>query len=254
MSLSRRTSKLNFLAVKYARSLFGNRAVSLGTACGRVCSLSYTHNRKVYSTNSSAHLQDLENFSPDMIRNFSIIAHIDHGKSTLADRLLELSGTIAKGNNKQVLDSLKVERERGITVKAQTCSMFYEWQGKTYLLNLIDTPGHSDFSYEVSRSLAACQGALLLVDATQGIQAQTIANFFLAFGEDLQIVPVINKVDLPSANVEKVKSQIESTFELDTTGVACISAKTGLNVTEIFPNIIEKIPSPVGKSYITMIA
>ncbi|KAJ3365522.1 hypothetical protein HDU91_002199 [Kappamyces sp. JEL0680] len=161
--------------------------------------------------------------------------------------MLELAGTIsAKGDNKQVLDSLKVERERGITVKAQTASMFYTHEGQRYLLNLIDTPGHSDFSYEVSRSLAACQGTLLLVDATQGIQAQTIANFFLAFGQDLSIFPVINKVDLPSANVERVKAQIEATFELDTRDTKCISAKTGLNVPSLFPEIITKIPPPEG--------
>jgi elongation factor 4 len=198
----------------------------------------------------STKLIDLSEYPPDKIRNFSIIAHIDHGKSTLADRLLESSGTISKKEkekNMQVLDSLKVERERGITVKAQTASMLYTHSdGQKYLLNLIDTPGHSDFSYEVSRSLAACQGTLLLVDATQGIQAQTIANFYLAFGQDLSIVPVINKIDLPSANVDRVKREIESTFELETDDAKCISAKTGLGVEDLFPEIIEKIPAPMG--------
>ncbi|ORY45288.1 GTP-binding protein lepa [Rhizoclosmatium globosum] len=166
------------------------------------------------SPESNDLISNFQNFTPDRIRNFSIIAHIDHGKSTLADRLLELTGTIAK--LKRYL--LKVEKERGITVKAQTASMFYTHPTtkETYLLNLIDTPGHVDFSYEVSRSLSACQGTLLLVDASQGIQAQTVANFFLAFSENLAVVPVLNKVDLPGADPEKVLSQIESTFELDT--------------------------------------
>ncbi|KAJ3275361.1 Translation factor guf1 mitochondrial [Terramyces sp. JEL0728] len=182
---------------------------------------------------------EMHEYPPEKIRNFSIIAHIDHGKSTLADRLLELSGTIQKTKeNKQVLDSLKVERERGIT----TVSMFYKYKNEKYLLNLIDTPfgiyiGHVDFSYEVSRSLAACQGTLLLVDACQGIQA---------FGQDLKIIPVINKVDLPAADVEKTSSQIENTFELDTSGIRGISAKTGLGVEALFPDIIENIPAPIG--------
>jgi elongation factor 4 len=183
-----------------------------------------------------------------MIRNFSIIAHIDHGKSTLADRLLEMSGTLQKQNNKQFLDNLKVEQERGITVKAQTASMFYNVHGKKYLLNLIDTPGHADFSYEVSRSLAACQGTLLLVDACQGIQAQTIANFYLAFSQDLAIVPVLNKIDLPGADVPKVCEQIYSSLDLDTTDILQVSAKTGLGVYGLFQQIIDKIPPPQGSS------
>ncbi|KAI9204416.1 P-loop containing nucleoside triphosphate hydrolase protein [Polychytrium aggregatum] len=190
---------------------------------------------------------DLSQFTPDKIRNFSIIAHIDHGKSTLADRLLEHTGTIQRNDgNKQVLDKLKVERERGITVKAQTVSMFYSHNGELYVLNLIDTPGHVDFSYEVSRSLAACQGAILLVDASQGIQAQTVANFFLAFGENLTVVPVLNKVDLPSADAQKVCNQIESTFELPTDQIIRISAKTGVNVDQILPMVIDKMPPPEG--------
>ncbi|KAJ3299870.1 Translation factor guf1 mitochondrial [Borealophlyctis nickersoniae] len=188
---------------------------------------------------------DLKDFPPENIRNFSIIAHIDHGKSTLADRLLEMTGTITKDSaNKQVLDKLKVERERGITVKAQTASMFYTYEGKEYLLNLIDTPGHVDFSYEVSRSLAACQGTILLVDASQGIQAQTVANFFLAFGEGLTIVPVLNKIDLPAADPEKIAQQIETAFEVDTSSVIAISAKSGIGVDQILPRIIEEIPPP----------
>ncbi|KAG2173420.1 hypothetical protein INT44_008772 [Umbelopsis vinacea] len=190
---------------------------------------------------------DLTDFPAERIRNFSIIAHIDHGKSTLADRLLELTRTIRdQGSNKQVLDKLKVERERGITVKAQTVSMFYTYKGQKYLLNLIDTPGHVDFSYEVSRSLAACQGTLLLVDASQGIQAQTVANFYLAFGQGLHVIPVINKIDLPGANPDKVVKQIHSAFELDTADVLKISAKTRKNIEAVLPSVIDNIPSPTG--------
>ena len=187
----------------------------------------------------------LETFTPDRIRNFSIIAHIDHGKSTLSDRLLEATGTISKRHKaEQFLDKLQVERERGITVKAQTASMLYEYQGKTYLLNLIDTPGHVDFSYEVSRSLYACQGALLLVDAAQGIQAQTMANFYLAFEQDLTIVPIINKIDLPAADPEGVKQQLFSVFDFDPDGVIEASAKANIGTTDILDAIITQIPAP----------
>lgn len=182
-------------------------------------------------------------------RNFSIVAHVDHGKSTLSDRLLELTGVIEKGgSNKQVLDKLDVERERGITVKAQTCSMLYTHKNEDYLLHLVDTPGHVDFRHEVSRSYASCGGALLLVDASQGVQAQTVANFFLAYSLDLELIPVINKIDLPHADIPKALEQIESTFELDPEGAIPISAKTGINVEQVLPAIVERIPSPSGSA------
>lgn len=176
-------------------------------------------------------------------RNFCIVAHVDHGKSTLSDRLLELTGTIKPGENKQVLDKLDVERQRGITVKAQTCSMLHNYKGEDYLLHLIDTPGHVDFRTEVSRSYASCGGALLLVDASQGVQAQTVANFYLAFALDLQLVPVINKVDLPTADPDRALEQVRSTFELDTDKALLVSAKSGLNVSQLLPTIIEQIPA-----------
>ena len=179
----------------------------------------------------------------DRYRNFCIVAHVDHGKSTLSDRLLELTGTIAPGGNKQILDKLDVERERGITVKAQTCSMIYKYKGKDYLLHLVDTPGHVDFRAEVSRSYASCGGALLLVDASQGVQAQTVANFYLAFSQGLQLVPIINKVDLPSADPPRALEQMESTFELDPKKAVLVSAKTGLNVEGVLPSVIAQIPA-----------
>ncbi|KAL8726411.1 MAG: hypothetical protein Q9181_006057 [Wetmoreana brouardii] len=182
----------------------------------------------------------------DRFRNFCIVAHVDHGKSTLSDRLLELTGTIAPGGNKQILDKLDVERERGITVKAQTCSMIYNHKGQDYLLHLVDTPGHVDFRAEVSRSYASCGGALLLVDASQGVQAQTVANFYLAFAQGLQLVPIINKVDLPSADPPRALEQMKDTFELDPAKAVLVSAKTGLNVEAILPAVIDQVPSPNG--------
>ncbi|PGH08791.1 translation factor GUF1, mitochondrial [Helicocarpus griseus UAMH5409] len=182
----------------------------------------------------------------ERFRNFCIVAHVDHGKSTLSDRLLELTGTIQPGANKQVLDKLDVERERGITVKAQTCTMVYNHNGEDYLLHLVDTPGHVDFRAEVSRSYASCGGALLLVDASQGVQAQTVANFYLAFAEGLKLVPIINKVDLPSADPERALDQIANTFELDPDSAVLVSAKTGLNVEQLLPTVVDQIPAPVG--------
>eukprot|EP00058_Branchiostoma_floridae_P026150 XP_002611640.1 hypothetical protein BRAFLDRAFT_117127 [Branchiostoma floridae] len=187
----------------------------------------------------------MSQFPVENIRNFSIIAHVDHGKSTLADRLLEITGTISQeASNKQVLDKLQVERERGITVKAQTASMVHQYQGKTYLLNLIDTPGHVDFNYEVSRSLAACQGVLLLVDANQGVQAQTVANFYLAFEAELAIIPVINKIDLKQADVESTEEQMRRLFDFKNEDLFKISAKLGINCEEILDAVIQRIPPP----------
>lgn len=184
----------------------------------------------------------------DRYRNFSIVAHIDHGKSTLSDRLLELTGVIEEGDsNRQVLDRLEVERDRGITVKAQTCTMLYKHtDGKDYLLHLVDTPGHVDFRQEVSRSYASCGGALLLVDASQGVQAQTVANFFLAYSLGLSLIPVINKIDLPHADIDRALGQVEQTFELDPDGAIAVSAKTGQNVEQVLPQIIDRIPPPTG--------
>ncbi|GAW09636.1 gtp-binding protein [Lentinula edodes] len=189
----------------------------------------------------------MEEFPLDVIRNFSIIAHIDHGKSTLADRLLELTGTIKKketGKNEQVLDKLKVERERGITVKAQTASMVHSSNGKSHLLNLIDTPGHVDFAWEVSRSLAACQGALLLVDASQGVQAQSISVFHIAKERGLTIIPVLNKIDLPAAQPERIAAQMQSTFGINPADILSISAKTGKGVESVLQAVIDRIPAP----------
>ncbi|TRY89812.1 hypothetical protein DNTS_018562 [Danionella cerebrum] len=191
---------------------------------------------------------DMSDFPVERIRNFSIIAHIDHGKSTLADRLLEITGAIAtRASNKQVLDKLQVERERGITVKAQTASLFYQHEGQKYLLNLIDTPGHVDFSYEVSRSISACQGVLLIVDANQGIQAQTVANFFLAFEAQLTIIPVLNKIDLKNADPERVGKQIETVFDIPKEECIKVSAKLGTNVDLVLQEVVKRIPPPTMK-------
>ncbi|XP_070804449.1 translation factor GUF1, mitochondrial [Pituophis catenifer annectens] len=199
-----------------------------------------------YCSRANKDTVDMSSFPAENIRNFSIIAHVDHGKSTLADRLLEITGAIAKtDHNKQVLDKLQVERERGITVKAQTASLVYNHEGTNYLLNLIDTPGHVDFNYEVSRSLSACQGVLLVVDANQGIQAQTVANFYLAYEAQLAIIPVINKIDLKNANPEMVENQIENTFDILKEDCIRISAKLGTNVERILQAVIERIPPPV---------
>ena len=181
------------------------------------------------------------------IRNFSIIAHIDHGKSTLADRIIQECGSVSEREmSSQMMDTMDIEQERGITIKAQSVRLDYVKDGEHYILNLIDTPGHVDFSYEVSKSLASSDGALLIVDAAQGVEAQTIANVYLALDNDLELIPVINKIDLPAAEPERVAEEIETSIGIDATDAVLVSAKTGVGIRELIDAIVERVPEPQG--------
>ena len=187
--------------------------------------------------------------APEQIRNFCIIAHIDHGKSTLADRMLQITGIVSDREMRaQYLDRMDIERERGITIKSQAVRMPWDWDGRPYALNMIDTPGHVDFTYEVSRSLAACEGAVLLVDAAQGIEAQTLANLYLALDANLAILPVINKIDLASAQPDEVAKEIEDLIGIKAETILRVSAKEGINVDKVLDEIVEKIPAPEGSA------
>ncbi|XP_055926457.1 translation factor GUF1 homolog, mitochondrial-like [Argiope bruennichi] len=227
----------------YEKMLYFNIGYNLKKVHSRIL---YS-NRLEFSSERKEFKVNMKNFPLKYIRNFGIIAHVDHGKSTLSDRLMEFAGNISrKKKNEQVLDKLQVERERGITVKAQTVSLFHEYKGQTYLLNLIDTPGHVDFSYEVNRSLVACQGVILLVDANQGVQAQTVANFNLASAHNLEIIPVLNKIDLKNAKPEIVSNQLTSLFGFNEEDILQVSAKLGTGIEDVLLAVVEKIPPPHG--------
>lgn len=235
----------------WSRFSIGNGFRGFSTGPRSLNSAASVHEKKI-KLNRDNYIKDIQEridkIPIENYRNFSVVAHVDHGKSTLSDRFLELTGVIQPGSNKQVLDRLDVERERGITIKAQTCSMFYTdpESKQDYLLHLVDTPGHVDFRSEVSRSYASCGGALLIVDASQGVQAQTVANFFLAYSMGLKLIPIINKIDLDGADIPRSIEQVESTFELPAEECIPVSAKTGLNVAKILPRIISDIPAPTG--------
>jgi len=228
------------LLLRYAVARGAARPAAAATYARRVWRRRSWDQARRYATD----VRDLAAVPLSRTRNFCIVAHVDHGKSTLADRLLEAAGAVGAGQT-QMLDTLQVEKERGITVKAQTASILHTYKGETYLLNLIDTPGHVDFSYEVSRSLAACQGTVLLVDANKGVQAQTVANFYLAYAEELAVVPVLNKVDLPGADPEATREQLMTAFDIDPETVLEISAKLGRGIGAVLDAVVERVPPPL---------